>query len=108
MGQDQEPMNLQEMYRIALLEGLTAKQAGAKFGVPHSSLAKCKHRYGMPSLKNEWDLAVEQQFDKMTDMQLLSYARTIQVTSSKPKHTQSEREVRVLKLILEKRKLCLK
>ncbi|NBU23779.1 MAG: hypothetical protein EBS38_07735 [Actinobacteria bacterium] len=101
-------MNLQEIYRIALLEGLTAKQAGARFGVPHSSIAKCKHRYGLPSLKNEWDYAVEQQFEKLSDTQLLSYARTLQQTSNNPKWNQSEREVRILNLILEKRKLCLK
>jgi hypothetical protein len=101
-------MNLQEIYRHALLEGLTAKQAGAKYGVPHTSLAKCKTRYGLPSLKNEWDAAVEKQFDKLTDLQLLSYARTIQRTENNPKWNQSEREVRILKLILEKRKLCLK
>ncbi len=35
-------MNLLHIYRLALAEGLTAKQAGAKYNVNHCSLAKCK------------------------------------------------------------------
>ena len=101
-------MTLQEIYRHALLEGLTAKQAGAKYGVSYTSLAKCKNRYGLATLKNEWDAAVEEQFNKLSDAQLLSYGETLKRTEDKPKWNQSEREVRVFRLILEKRKLCLK
>ena len=101
-------MSLQEIYRLALLENLSARQAGAKYGVPHTSLAKCKTRYGLASLKNEWDATVEEQFDKLSDMQLLSYGETLKRTEDKPKWNQSEREVRIFRLILEKRKLCLK
>lgn len=100
-------MTLLEVYRLALAEGLTAKQAGAKFNVSSSSLAKCKNRYGLPTLKNQWDLAVEEQFNKLTDVQLKSYADTLNRTKHNPKYTQTEREIRVCKLILEKRKLLI-
>jgi len=96
-----------DAYRIALVEGLTAKQAGARFNLNYTSIAKCKTRYGLPTLKNQWDLAVEEQFNKLTDMQLKSYADTLNRTKHNPKYTQTEREIRVCKLILEKRKLLI-
>ena len=101
-------MTLLEAYRLALIEGLTAKQAGVKFNLNHRSIAKCKSRYNLPTLKNEWDFAAEKQISNLSDSQLLSYARTVQRTSDNPKWSRHKREVKILNLILEKRKLCLK
>ena len=66
-------MNLADAYRLAIAEGLTAKQAGQKYGVKPSSLQKIKHRYGFPSLASEWDSKFQQRFANMTDTQLESY-----------------------------------
>lgn len=101
-------MNLLHAYRLALIEGLTARQAGVKFGLDHRSIAKCKTRYGLPTLNCEWDAKYESKLAKLSDTQLISYADTMKRTESNPKHNQSEREVRVLKLLLKKRNLCLK
>lgn len=101
-------MNLLHAYRLALIEGLTAKQAGAKFNLNHQSISKCKTRYKLPTLRNEWDATYEDKLGKLNDKQLLSYAETLKRTEHAPKHNQSEREVRVLKRLLEKRNLCLK
>ena len=101
-------MNLLHAYRLALIEGLTAKQAGAKFNLNYQSVAKCKTRYKLPPLRNEWDATYEDKLGKLSDDQLLSYADTLKRTENTPKRNQSEREVRVLKQLMEKRKLCLK
>lgn len=94
-------MNLLHIYRLALTEGLTAKQAGAKYDCRYDSLAKCKNRYGLPTLRNEWDAGVEEQMDKMNDTQLLSYHKALGLT----KNSRSIREHRICKLILERRNL---
>lgn len=101
-------MTLLHAYRLALIEGLTAKQAGAKFNLNHQSIAKCKTRYKLPPLRNEWDAVYEDKLAKLSDTQLLSYADTLKRTEHAPKHNQSEREIRVLKNLLQSRKLCLK
>jgi hypothetical protein len=97
-------MNLLHIYRLALVEGLTAKQAGSKYNVNHCSLAKCKTRYNLPTLKNEWDAGYEDQLGKLNDTQLVSYYKALCI----PKNSKSVRELNVCKLLLEKRKLCLK
>jgi hypothetical protein len=101
-------MNLLHAYRIALIEGLSAREAGVRFGLDHKSIAKCKTRYNLPTLRSEWDVVYENKLAKLSDPQLLSYADTMKRTELNPKHNQSEREVRVLKLLLKKRNLCLK
>jgi hypothetical protein len=93
--------DLLPIYRLALAENLTAKQAGAKYNCRHDSLAKCKTRYGLPTLRNEWDAGVEEQMDKMNDQQLLSYSKALGL----PKNSRSIREHRICNLILERRKL---
>lgn len=100
-------MRLLEIYRIAIAERLTAKQAGAKFNVSYTSLAKCKNRYGLPTLRNQWDFALEEQFNKLTDVQLKAYADTLNRTKHNPKYTKTEREIRVCKMMMEKRKLTI-
>lgn len=94
-------MTLLEIYRIALAEGLTAQQAAKRFGVKYQSVAKVKTKHKLPSLKNEWDSAVEEQLEKMNDSQLLSYFNALML----PKNVRCFREIRVCKQILEKRKL---
>ena len=102
-------MNLLHAYRLALIEGLTAKQAGAKFNLKHTSIAKCKTRYNLPSLRNECDVTYEDQLGNLSDTQLIGYAETIKRTQQNPKYsTQAVREIRVLNLLLKKRNLCLK
>lgn len=96
-------MNLLHIYRLALAEGLTAKQAGAKYNVNHCSLAKCKTRYNLPTLKSEWDAGYEDQLGKLNDTQLVSYYKVL----LNPKHGQSVREINVCRMLIEKRKLCL-
>jgi len=91
-----------DAYRIALVEGLTAKQAGAKFNLNYKSVAKCKNRYGLPSLKNEWDAGYEEQLGKLTDLQLLTYYNLLLI----PKNKRSAREFNVCKMLIEKRRLC--
>ena len=93
-----------DAYRIALIEGLTAKQAGARFNLNHTSIAKCKTRYGLPTLKNEWEAGYEEQLGKLNDLQLMKYYNLLLV----PKNNRSIREFNVCKMLIEKRKLCLK
>lgn len=94
-------MNLLHIYRIALIEGLTAKQAGAKYNVNHQSLAKCKTRYNLPTLKNEWEAGYEEKLGRLNDTQLVSYYKAL----CNPKHGQCIREFNVCKLLIEKRRL---
>jgi hypothetical protein len=97
-------MRLLDAYRLALIEGLSARQAGIKFNLNHKSIAKCKTRYRLPTLKNEWLVAYEERMAKMNDTQLLSYHDTLML----PKNRESVRELRVCKEILKKRKLLRK
>lgn len=102
-------MSLLHAYRLALIEGLTARQAAVKFGLDHRSIAKCKTRYDLPTLRSEWDVTYENKLAKLSDTQLIGYAETIKRTQQNPKYsTQAEREIRVLNLLLKKRNLCLK
>ena len=66
-------MRLADAYRLAVAEGLTAKQAGKKYGVKPSSLQKIKHRFKFPSLASEWEFKSQERFSNMTDTQLKSY-----------------------------------
>lgn len=95
-------MTLLEAYRIALIEGLSAKQAGIKFNLNPYSIAKCKTRYNLPTLRSEWEAGYEEQMNKMNDTQLLSYYKVL----CNPKHGQSVRELNVCKMLIGKRKLC--
>lgn len=92
-----------DAYRIALVEGLTAKQAGARFNLNHTSIAKCKTRYGLPTLKNEWEAGYEEQLGKLNDLQLMKYYNLLLV----PKNNRSAREFSVCKMLLQKRKIQL-
>ena len=95
-------MTLLEAYRIALIEGLTAKQAGVRFNMNHQSIAKCKTRYNLPTLKNEWDAGYEEQLGKLNDQQLIRYYEVLNL----PKNAKSVRELSVCRQLLQKRRLC--
>ncbi len=97
-------MRLLDAYRLALIEGLSARQAGAKFNLNHKSIAKCKTRYKLPTLKNEWLVAYEERMAKMTDTQLLTYHDMLLL----PKNKQSFRELSICKQLLKNRKLLRK
>ncbi len=102
MGASEVPMTLLEAYRLALIEGLTAKQAGAKFNLNPQSIAKCKTRYNLPTLRNEWDAGYEEKLGKFSDKQLLHYHDLL----SLPKNYKSARELSVCKRLLQSRMLC--
>lgn len=70
-------MRIQDVYRLALARGLTAKQAGAEYRVNHQSLAKCKGRYNLPSLISEYEKADRESFARMSDKDLISYIRIL-------------------------------
>lgn len=92
-------MTLREIYRIALAENLSARQAAERFGVNQQSLAKIKTRHDMPTLRDEWDARVEESLLKMTYEQLLSYYNILCI----PKNTRRySREFKVCKELLEK------
>ena len=93
-------MTLLEIYRIALAEGLTAKQAGERFGVKASSVSKMKTKHKMPSLKTELDLKAEAILDNMSDAQLESYLKVLML----PKNKRCFREIRMCKAKIESRK----
>jgi len=103
MEDTKNKITLLSIYLKALEENLTAKQAGAKYGVRHDSLCKCKNRYGLMSLRNEWDFALESRLDKMGNSQILSYWKVLKLNQG----SKYIREIKVCKLILEKRSLSI-
>jgi hypothetical protein len=66
-------MTLAEIYRLAIAEGLTARQAGKKYGVKHTSLQKIKQRNGFPALTSELEAKNINKFASLSDNQLNSY-----------------------------------
>jgi transcriptional regulator with XRE-family HTH domain len=93
-------MTLFEIYRIALAEGLTAKQAAERFGVKASSVSKMKTRHKMPSLKTEFDIKSEAFLNQMPDTQLQSYMKALVL----PKNSKRcLREIKMCESIIESR-----
>jgi hypothetical protein len=92
-------MTLAEIYRLAVAEGLTAKQAGKKYGVKPSSLQKIKHRNGFPSLASEWESKYKERFGSMTDQQLNAYYDALCLPKNYSK-CQRERETALYELKL--------
>lgn len=70
-------MRIQDIYRLALARGLTAKEAGAEYKVNHQSLAKCKGRYSLPSLVSEYEKADREAMARMSDKELDSYIKVL-------------------------------
>jgi len=92
-------MRLEDAYRLALARGLTAKQAGAEFGVNHSSLAKMKNRYGFPSLLSEYEAQSMASIAKMKDEEIKSYMNVL-----KDKGYFDHRDIKLCQEELAKRK----
>lgn len=84
-------MRLQDIYRIALARGLTAKEAGAEFGVNPSSISKMKTRHGFPPLRYTLEKCAEDIVGKMTDKELQDYLNVL--LEKKPDH----RDVAIIK-----------
>lgn len=72
-------MRLQEAYRIALMRGMTAKQAGAEFGLNPASISKVKNRYKFPSLISEFEYQARQGYSKMTNDEIHSYMSCLEI-----------------------------
>lgn len=95
MEPSKEPLNgmsLREIYRLAIGEGLTANEAGAKYNCNPKSLLKIGCKYRLPKLANPYYKKVREQVSKMNDQQLLSYSHALNL----PKNADSsvmEKEV---------------
>lgn len=72
-------MTLKEIYRIALARGLTAKQAGAEFGVKFESISKMKGRLNLPSLITEYEYSDRQAIKNMSNSDLEKYFNVLSI-----------------------------
>lgn len=96
-------MTLREVARIALAEGMTANEAGLKYGVSAESIRKTVCRHKMPNLVTEYERTVVEQVSRLNDTQLKSYHQALllpknQKTSKTEKNVVAE-ELRKRKLI---------
>ena len=97
--------SLIEVYRLAVIEDLTARDAGIKYGVSRHSLAKMKGRHNLPSLRTEVDKRVKGQLARLNDTQLKSYAEALAL----PKNANtSKQEKELVRLELIKRSLSVR
>jgi hypothetical protein len=92
-------MRLEDAYRMALARGLTAKQAGAEFGVNYSSLGKVKNRYNFPSLVSEYEAQSMASIAKMKNEEIKSYMNVLK-TNGRGIH----RDIKLCQKELAKRK----
>lgn len=70
-------MTLSEIYRLAITENITAKEAGEKYGCNPWSLQKIKGKHGFPSLKSSYDKVAEERITGLNDTQLKSYYKAL-------------------------------
>lgn len=97
--------SLVEVYRLAVIENLTARDAGNKYGVSRRSLAKMKTRHNLPSLRSEITKKVDGQLSRLNDTQLKSYWVALQL----PKNANtSKTEKELVQLELLKRSLSVR
>lgn len=75
-----EVKSLSEIYRLALIEGLTSAEASAKYGCLRVSLLNSRLRYGFPKLKSEIIRNKELEMEKLTDKEIKLYYEVL-VTS---------------------------
>lgn len=98
-------MKLIEAYRLAIIENLTAREAGSKYGVSGRSLAKIKGRYNLPSLRSELSLKYEGRLNYLSNTQLKSYWEALQL----PKNADtSKTEKELVRVELVKRSLSVR
>lgn len=84
-------MTLLEIYRLAVVEGLTASEAGQKYSCSKQSLSKIGCRYKMPRLKTELEKRIQRQLESMNDTQILSYYNALNL----PKNTRTSQQEKV-------------
>ena len=97
--------SLVEVYRLAVIENLTARDAGIKYGVCRRSLAKMKGKHHLPSLRSEITKKVDGQLSRLNDTQLKSYWEALQL----PKNANtSKTEKELVRLELVKRSLSVR
>jgi hypothetical protein len=72
-------MTIREIYRLAVCEGLTAVEAGQKYGCKSISLHKIGSKYKLPKLKTEFRKKIDEQIKGMNDVQLEAYWNAIQL-----------------------------
>jgi len=97
--------SLIEVYRLAIIENLTARDAGNKYGVSCRSLAKMKTRHNLPSLRSELTKKIDGQLSRLNDTQLKSYWEALQL----PKNANtSKTEKELVRLELIKRSLSVR
>lgn len=82
---------LQEIARLAYIEGLTAQEAGKKWNVSYISLRKIICRYNMPTLMTTYERNAREQFARMTDIQLRSYEQALRLPKN-ARVSQKERD----------------
>lgn len=75
-------MTLLEIYRLAIVEELTAAEAGLKYSCSKQSLSKIGCRYKMPRLKTEAEKRIQRQLSLMNDTQILSYHNALNLTKN--------------------------
>lgn len=97
-------MTLREIARVALADGLTASEAGEKYGVSAESIRKTVCRHKLPNLVTEYERMVRQQIARLNDTQLKSYHEALMLPKNK-KASKSEKIIVAEEL--QKRKLSL-
>lgn len=97
--------SLLEVYRLAVIESLTARDAGIKYGVCRRSLAKMKTKHNLPSLRSEITKKVDNQLSRLNDTQLKSYAEALSLPKN---YNTSKREKELVRLELIKRSLSVR
>ena len=95
-------MTLREIARIALAEGMTANEAGLKYGVSAVSIRKTVCRHKLPNLVTEYERTMRQQVARLNDTQLRSYHAALLLPKNK---NVSKTEKIVVAEELQKRKL---
>lgn len=70
-------MTLSEIYKLAISENLTAKEAGVKYGCNPWSLQKIKTKHKFPSLKSHHMKVAEERIFKLNNTQLKSYYKAL-------------------------------
>lgn len=95
-------MTLREIARVALSEGMTANEAGLKFGVSAVSIRKTVCRHKLPCLVTEYERTVRQQVSRLNDTQLKSYHAALLLPKNKDA---SKTEKIIVAEELQKRKL---
>lgn len=80
-------MRLKEIYRLALAEGISAKEAGWKYKVNSVSLSKKGAYHKLPPLKSDWFKKDCREIEKLDIGKLIKYRQCLEVELEKVKLT---------------------